>query len=66
VRDLGAQTGRGASIMVMMIGGGVVLPYPMGLLAQSFGTPVAYLLPAACFVLVGLYAQWGHQLKDAT
>ena len=33
---------------------------------KSLLTPVAYLLPAACFVLVGLYAQWGHQLKDAT
>jgi hypothetical protein len=66
VRDLGAQTGRGASFMVMMIGGGLILPYPMGLLAQAYGTPVAYLLPAACFVLVGAYAGWEHRLKDAS
>ena len=66
VRDLGAQTGRGASLMVMMIGGGVILTYPMGVIAQKFGTPAAYLLPAICFVLVAIYAQWGHRLKDVT
>ncbi len=59
VRDLGAQTKRASSIMVMAIGGGVLLPYPMGLIAESHGTPLAFLLPAACFLLVAWYGWRG-------
>ncbi|TCS14926.1 sugar MFS transporter [Caulobacter sp. BK020] len=59
VRDLGASTKQGAAMMVMAIGGGVLLPWPMGKIAELYGTPVAFLLPAACFVVVGLYAWKG-------
>lgn len=59
VKNLGANTKRASSIMVMAIGGGVLLPYPMGLLAESFGTPAAFFLPAACFVLVAFYGWKG-------
>jgi FHS family L-fucose permease-like MFS transporter len=55
VRDLGPLTKRGASIMVMAIGGGVLLPYPMGRIAEISGTPVAFLLPALSFAVVALY-----------
>lgn len=55
VRNLGSLTKRGASIMVMAIGGGVLLPYPMGRIAESYGTPIAFLLPAVSFVFVALY-----------
>lgn len=59
VRELGAATKRGASAMVMAIGGGVLLPWPMGKIAELYGTPAAFLLPAACFVVVALYAWKG-------
>ena len=59
VADLGAATKRGASMMVMAIGGGVLLPYPMGLMAERFGTPAAFLLPAASFALVAFYGWKG-------
>lgn len=55
VKDLGSLTKRGASIMVMAIGGGVLLPYPMGRIAELHGTPSAFLLPALCFAVVALY-----------
>lgn len=56
---LGAATKRGSSLMVMAIGGGVLLPYPMGVIAEQYGTPAAFLLPAACFVVVALYGWKG-------
>lgn len=65
VRDLGPHTKRGASIMVMAIGGGVLLPYPMGVIADTYGTPIAFRLPAAIFALVALYGWWGSR-KSAT
>jgi FHS family L-fucose permease-like MFS transporter len=65
VRDLGPLTKRGASMMVMAIGGGVLLPYPMGRIAESYGTPAAFLLPAISFGLVALYG-WKLSGLDGT
>jgi FHS family L-fucose permease-like MFS transporter len=59
VAGLGRATRRGASVMVMAIGGGVLLPYPMGLIAETYGTPAAFLLPAASFAVVALYGWKG-------
>jgi FHS family L-fucose permease-like MFS transporter len=63
VADLGPATKRGASMMVMAISGGLLLPYPMGLVAQAYGTPVAFLLPAACFAAVALYGWKGSATR---
>ncbi|WP_343527496.1 MFS transporter [Sphingomonas sp.] len=61
VRDLGAGTKRAASFMVMAIGGGVALPYPMGWIAERYGAPVAFVLPAGAFALVALYGmRWSR------
>jgi FHS family L-fucose permease-like MFS transporter len=59
VRNLGPDTKRGASVMVMAIGGGVLLPYPMGRIAELYGTPAAFLLPAVIFAVVALYGWKG-------
>ncbi|MBU6298612.1 MAG: sugar MFS transporter [Alphaproteobacteria bacterium] len=63
IRDLGSSTKRASSIMVMAIGGGVVLPYPMGLIGDHYGMPLAFLLPAAGFALVAWYGWMGSHEK---
>ena len=63
VRDLGSAAKRGASFMVMAIGGGVLLPYPMGLIGERFGTPAAFLLPAVAFAIVALYGWRGARIR---
>lgn len=62
VRELGPSAKRGASFMVMAIGGGVVFPYPMGRLAETLGAPAAMLLPAGAFALVALYGWRGSRI----
>jgi MFS transporter, FHS family, L-fucose permease len=59
IRDLGRSTKRASSIMVMAIGGGVALPYPMGMIGDAYGMPAAFLLPAVGFALVALYGCFG-------
>lgn len=61
VRELGANAKRGSALMVMAIGGGVILPYPMGRLAEAFGAPAAFVLPAAAFAIVALYGWKGAE-----
>jgi FHS family L-fucose permease-like MFS transporter len=56
---LGRHTKRGFSILVTAIGGGILLVYPMGLIAERYGTARAYLLPTLCLAAVGLYAWKG-------
>jgi len=63
VAELGPATKRGASLMVMAIGGGVLLPYPMGRIAEAYGAPAAFLLPAACFALVAWYGWRGAAVR---
>lgn len=59
---LGAGTKRASSLMVMAIGGGVLLPWPMGRIADLYGANVAFLLPAACFAVVAWYGWKGAGL----
>ncbi|HVZ98984.1 MAG TPA: sugar MFS transporter [Caulobacterales bacterium] len=62
---LGANTKRASSLMVMAIGGGVLLPWPMGKLADLYGANVAFLLPAVCFAIVAWYGWKGAGLGGA-
>ena len=59
---LGAATKKASSLMVMAIGGGVLLPWPMGKISDLYGANVAFLLPAACFVVVAWYGWKGAGL----
>ncbi|MDE1987208.1 MAG: sugar MFS transporter [Alphaproteobacteria bacterium] len=63
IRDLGRSTKRASSIMVMAIGGGAILPYPMGLIGDAYGMPTAFLLPAIGFALVALYGAMGARTQ---
>jgi MFS transporter, FHS family, L-fucose permease len=63
VKDLGPHTKRGSALMVMAIGGGVLLPYPMGWIADQYGTHLAFYLPAACFAIVALYGWKGAEVR---
>lgn len=61
VKDLGSETKRGASFIIMAIVGGAIVPYFMGRVADLAGTAVAYAIPAACFVVVALYGAIGQR-----
>ncbi|MFC4594540.1 sugar MFS transporter [Sphingobium tyrosinilyticum] len=63
VKDLGSHTKSAASIMVMSIGGGVLLPYPMGMIADHYGSPAAFWMPAVIFAIVALYGWKGAEQK---
>ena len=63
VRNLGTETKRGGSIMIMSIVGGAVVPPLMGLLADEFSMTTAFYLPALCFIAIILYAARGYKLN---
>ena len=62
-QGLGTMTKRASSLMVMAIGGGVLLPWPMGKISDLYGANIAFLLPAACFMVVAWYGWKGAGLE---
>jgi FHS family L-fucose permease-like MFS transporter len=64
IKNLGSYTKRGSSFIIMSIVGGAIVPYVMGALAEEYSTPVSYIVPMICFVVV-LYFGWkGYKIKS--
>lgn len=55
VKNMGSQTKRASSLMIMAIVGGAIMPYLMGAIADRYTTETAYSLPLLCFVVVLAY-----------
>ncbi len=56
IRDLGALTSKGSSVLMSAAGlGGAVVPLLTGRLADHFGLALAFLLPALCYVYVATF-----------
>ncbi len=55
VKNMGKQTKRASSVMIMAIVGGAIMPYLMGALADHYTTAVSYSLPMICFAVVLVY-----------
>ena len=61
VKGLGPRTKTGGACIVMaIVGGGAITPI-MGKVCDMFGVSHGYLVPAACFVGIALYAWFGSQ-----
>lgn len=56
ISGLGKRTKEGSSILIMAIVGGAIIPLLMGQLSDWFTMQIAYLVPAACFAIVLLFA----------
>jgi FHS family L-fucose permease-like MFS transporter len=56
LKGLGPATKFGAAGLVMAIVGGAIMPLVQGGLVDSTSAAVSFVVPAACFVVVGLYA----------
>ena len=63
IKDLGPQTKRASSLLVMAIVGGAVFPPLMGLIADNFGMSIGFLAPIPFFAFIAFYAISGHKIK---
>ncbi len=65
VKNLGRSTKKGASVIIMSIVGGALVPLVMGSLAEIYSTPFSYIVPLFCFVIVFIFAVNGYKIKTA-
>jgi len=63
ISDLGRFTKSGSSLLVMAISGGAVLPLIYEQLAGSLDARQAYLMVVPCYLIIALYALWGHKIR---
>ena len=62
IRDLGPQTKKASSLLVMAVVGGAVFPPLMGLIADNFGMSIGFLAPIPFFAFIAFYALRGHRV----
>lgn len=65
ISDLGRFTKTGSSLLVMAISGGAVLPLIYGRLAESLNPRQAYWMVVPCYLIIALYALWGHKIRTS-
>ncbi len=59
--DLGEDTKLASSGQIMAIVGGAIITPMQGALVDAYGSSLSYILPLACFVIIGLYAYTGRK-----
>jgi MFS transporter, FHS family, L-fucose permease len=59
IRDMGEETNLAGSMIVMAILGGAILTPVMGLISEySHSMAAAYLVPAACYLVIATFSSW--------
>ena len=70
LKGLGPATKFGAAGLVMAIVGGAIMPLVQGKLVDETSPAISFIVPAVCFVVVGLYALYdlragaGHRHRE--
>lgn len=65
IKDLGPQTKKGSSFLIMSIVGGAVFPMFMGWVADISSMSVGFLVPIPLFAFILYYALKGHKVSKA-
>jgi FHS family L-fucose permease-like MFS transporter len=66
VKELGEQTKLGASLIIMSIVGGAILPPIMGVIADRVGIQQSLFVPFGSFLVVTYFGWKGYELKIKT
>ncbi|MFI2742112.1 sugar MFS transporter [Zhouia sp. PK063] len=63
IKNLGDNTPKGSSLLVMAIVGGAIIPLIQGMLADALGVQLSYLLPIICYAYLMYYGIKGYEVK---
>ncbi|NEU07027.1 sugar MFS transporter [Flavihumibacter sp. R14] len=63
IADLGRFTKMGASLLIMAIAGGALLPLLYGFLADQFSPGSAYAIMIPCYMVIFYFAASGHKIR---
>jgi FHS family L-fucose permease-like MFS transporter len=64
IAGLGKYTSQGSAFLIMMILGGSIIPPVQGILADTSGIHLSYVIPVLCFAYLAFFAlKAGSELK---
>lgn len=63
IKDLGPQTKKGSSFLIMSIVGGAIFPMFMGWIADISSMSIGFLVPMPLYAFIFYYAISGHKVK---
>jgi len=64
IRDLGAKTKQGSSLLIMSIVGGAVFPVVMGKVSDLTNIQISYIVPGLCFFVILYFALKNLDAKE--
>ena len=64
VADLGKATSQGSGILCFAIVGGAIIPLLQGVLADTIGIQMGFILPAVCYGFIGYYGYKGALIRN--
>jgi FHS family L-fucose permease-like MFS transporter len=63
IEKLGPMTDKAASLLIMAIVGGAVIPLLQGALADRIGVQHAFVLPLVCYAYIVFYGFFGSRIR---
>ncbi len=63
IKNLGNQTKKASSYLVMALVGGALCPIFMGWIADKYDMPTGFIIPAVCFLFILYYGISGYKIK---
>ena len=64
LKNLGALTKRGSSLLVMSIIGGALIPAAMGKISDVSNIQMAFIMPLICYMYVIYFAMRGYKTNE--
>ncbi|MCW8109137.1 sugar MFS transporter [Alteromonas ponticola] len=61
LKGLGQQTAQGSGMLCLAIVGGAIVPLLQGVLADSLGLQISFLLPLVCYIYIAYYGLSGSK-----
>lgn len=61
INELGDATSHAAGVLCLAIVGGAIIPLGQGMLADSIGVQLAFILPALCYLYIAYYGLIGSK-----
>ncbi len=61
IHELGDATSHAAGVLCLAIVGGAIIPLAQGMLADSIGVQLAFILPAFCYLYIAYYGLIGSK-----
>jgi MFS transporter, FHS family, L-fucose permease len=64
LKGLGKDTSRGSGLLCLAIVGGAVVPLLQGMLADTIGLQLSFILPMLCYLYIGFYGLAGAAIRS--